>query len=37
MAHGGGPDSEDPLYRVLSSERISPEVVEKNSAAPREE
>jgi hypothetical protein len=32
--HGAdGPDTEDPLYRVLSSTRLAPEVVERLSAA----
>jgi hypothetical protein len=32
-AHGGdGPDTEDPLYRVMVSERLAPDVVEKLSA-----
>jgi hypothetical protein len=32
-SHGStGPDTEDPLYRVLTSQRLSPETVEKLSA-----
>jgi len=32
-AHGGnGPDTEDPLYRVLTSQRLAPDLVEKLSA-----
>jgi len=33
-AHGGdGPDTKDPLYRVLSSQRLAPDVVERLSKA----